>query len=419
MTANDPIDGQIGSWLRDEALAPAPIGRLERTLTAIDDRRPRPAWTAGVGAHWVGSGGTVVAAGGRQSLRRSAVVALVLLAVALVAGGLLLGAQLLQPAPDQPLPDYHLAYGLDGDVIVADWDGSKPVVIADGDPFGTAAERYFWAEDGAWSPDGRYLVYHGGAHGGAADPTVYVSDPAGNVVTSFPGTGLTWSPDSTKLATWAPASAAIEIRGINGELETSLPLPADTRFYGPVWSPGGSALLLGLHGPGGDRGIWRFPFDGSPPQPLLVDGSAITDLVFSPDSSLAFVAPALGSAQLSPRKRYLVRVIGDASGLELASDPVGGFLEPPPGVEMLWSPTGHHVAYPQWIGGVSVVDLRTGETTRLSLPGWMVDLHAWSPEGDRLLCGTLVKEQQMLWSVGLDGSPPVQLVSGTAAGDWQ
>ena len=28
--------------------------------------------------------------------------------------------------------DFHLAYGLDGDIFVADWDGRNPVRIADG-----------------------------------------------------------------------------------------------------------------------------------------------------------------------------------------------------------------------------------------------------------------------------------------------
>ena len=53
-----------------------------------------------------------------------------------------------------------LAYGVDGDIYVADWDGSNAVRIANGRPPNDCPA---WASIGRegpiWSPDGRYLAY--------------------------------------------------------------------------------------------------------------------------------------------------------------------------------------------------------------------------------------------------------------------
>ena len=79
-----------------------------------------------------------------------------------------------------------LAYGVDGDIYVADWDGSNAVRIAEGE---------YWGEGPIWSPDGRYLAFRDLAR------DVVISDPEGNVIAEFPGEGweIAWSPDSREL----------------------------------------------------------------------------------------------------------------------------------------------------------------------------------------------------------------------------
>jgi hypothetical protein len=435
----DDLAIRLSAWMVATAPTRVPTGMVTGALSRTASVRQRSALLAR-------SGLPAVVPGPRSlGFRWSAIAVVVLTAVALLAGGLLLGARLVQPPPTEP-GEPRLVYDLDGDVIVADRDGSDPVVIAEGNPLEAPAERFFWIEDGAWSPDGQRLVYHGGVPDPSGplkgpgprllDETVYVSDPAGDIVTSFPGTGSAWSPDGTRLATWARApesdfdadASAIEIHDTDGALDTTLTAPAEASRVGRwlAWTPGGGALLVGRQrsGPGDGGGLWRLPLDGTSPAPVLVDGAAIARLTFSPDGAFAFVQPASGAAGpagLSPRIRYLVRVVDDAVRLELASDLAGGTLELPPNVDLFWSPTGRHVAYARWIGGVDVVDLQTGETMRLSVPGWPVELRAWSSDGERLLVGTTartVDRVSVLWSVPLDGSPPVQLVSGTRSGDW-
>ena len=95
-----------------------------------------------------------------------------------------------------PAASGTLTYVLDGDIFVADPDGSNAVRIANGLPDnecerGSVGEDY-WAEGTMWSPDGRYVAYR---HTECSDPEfrggVEISDAEGNVITTFP-TGAGW-----------------------------------------------------------------------------------------------------------------------------------------------------------------------------------------------------------------------------------
>ena len=162
MTGHDDFDRTLAGWFEADALSPAPAGGLDRVLDATRRRRPRPAWLAGPGSRWVGETDTSGSRNGGRSLRRQglrwSIALIVLLAIAaLVGGALLVGARVFQPSPmptDSPTPSEgltdcssptaplplptgrlgHLAYGLDGDIFVADWDGRNPVRVADGLP---------------------------------------------------------------------------------------------------------------------------------------------------------------------------------------------------------------------------------------------------------------------------------------------
>ena len=200
----------------------------------------------------------------------------------LVVGMGIAGVRALQTAPTpagEPTPARlgDLAYALNGDIFVAEWDGSNSVKIADGRPSdewedGVLVEEHcgsgeYSADGPIWSPDGRYLAYwHSDCNAQAFQSDVVISDAEGNVVTSFPseGPGIAWSPDSTRVAVWdhwGEERSTIGVYGLKGERQTLLTLPFG---FGPgdlrlAWLPDGRSLLLGTT---------EIPLDGSTPRPL-------------------------------------------------------------------------------------------------------------------------------------------------------
>lgn len=316
----------------------------------------------------------------------------------------------VEPRP-APVASGALAYAFDGDIYVADPDGSNAVKISDGIPDagcgGVSEETYL-----SWSPDGRYLAFQRDCPSSEQDDMV-ITDPHGNAVAEFPtyggGWGFTWSPDSTRVAVWEPA-LTIGVYGVDGERQASLPEPTVTgggNSDGPGWMPDGSALLL--------FGYAVVPLDGSAGYELSLDGL---------DPSLG------GQATYSPDGTRVAVVTGnsitvlDAEG-SLVSE-VDRRLE---GVEA-WSPDGEHFGSLSH-GELNVVDAASGTVTVLPAATAALDggdeilgIRGFSPHGDRILYETGYETGDRiiataLWSIGVDGSDPRLVVAGTTEGDWR
>jgi dipeptidyl aminopeptidase/acylaminoacyl peptidase len=348
------------------------------------------------------------------------VVSSAMIALAIVFGGVVgarwLGASDRRPAVPPTPSEFHgsgdtLAYGVDGDVFLADADGSNAVKIADGGPVdgvrectpGEEAADYH-ANGTAWSPDGRYLAYWDWGCRVRPGGTVLISDAEGNVIASFPGMGwlISWSPDSTRVAVmdnWALAGqgdATIGVYGLDGVRQAALTVPSALvpgGDYSPVWSRDGSSILF--------HGV-QVPLDGDAPTPL----SGGFD-VYSPDGS-RFASFDHGSRL----------VVGDADGSDAqkAADP-GEFWD------LAWSPNGDLVAFqgdPTNPTELLVRDVATGaETSLLDVTRWSERLHVieFSPDGDRILFMRWDADggPGSLWSIGADGSDLRRLVDGI---DW-
>jgi hypothetical protein len=293
MTGHDDFDRTLAGWFEADALSPAPAGGLDRVLDATRHRRPRPAWLAGPGSHWIGEAHDAASGAGARSLphlgvRWYTVLILLLLIVALLGGAILVGARLLQPSPLPTGQLGHLAYGLDGDIYVADSDGRNPVRIADGAPgFGPAACGSDWGEGPMWSPDGQHLAYRS-ASSDRCGGTVVISDLVTKSVASFLGTGwiVSWSPDSTRVATWVELFQTIGIFGVDGVRQALLTVPPGCALPGdfdPVWSPDGTSLVI--------AGC-VVPVDGRTPGRLpAVDPRSHFDIAYSRDGArLAYIA---------------------------------------------------------------------------------------------------------------------------------
>ena len=354
----------------------------------------------------------------RRARRRLALNAAVGTLVGLtVLAGAFAGIRTIQAAPTPADPPVEprpapaasgtLAYALDGDIYVADLDGSNAVKIANGRPpsdcHGTPE---YWAEGPMWSPDGRYLAYRGANCDGPREEgdwsdVVIISDAEGNIVASFPSDGwdIGWSPDSTRVAVWDSLWETIGVYGVDGARQTQLTMPSGwqpTGDHDPGWMRDGTSLWV--------QNV-ELPLDGGTPRQLSWDPEA-----YSPDGShVAYVD-----------HRSLVVAEADGSNPQEMFGDFAAFT--------LWSPTGDRIAFVSFVSTpfmsdaqLRVLDVATGRVTSLIESSDYLSVIDFSPEGDRILFYRVEdggNGASSLWSINADGSDLRRLVAGTVTGDW-
>jgi Tol biopolymer transport system component len=405
MTGHTDFDRTLTGWFEADALSPAPAGDLDRVLDATRRRSPRPAWLATLGAHWVGAGADVRLFPPFR-LRWSTAIVLILVVAAFLGGAILIGARILQPSPQPTGRLGHLAYVLDGDIFVADWDGRNAIRIADGVPGGGPGVcGSFWGEGPMWSPDGSHLAYRSAweenCPGTIGDGKVFVSDPGGHVVVSFPGTGwlVSWSPDSSRVATWVELDKAVGIYGLDGVRQALLTVPPGCKSPGdfdPVWSPDGTSLVIAA---------CVVPVDGRAPRRASSDDPRSHHAAYSRD----------GTHVVFNDGGFLVVAAADGTHRRLLAERTDSIV---------WSPTGDRVAF-TWsfdAGGpnnLRVMEVANGNTRELTSAIQMAPLR-FSPEGDRILVSQKDHDNvPSLWTVNAFSSDTQRLVTGASWGDWQ
>jgi Tol biopolymer transport system component len=401
MTGQSDFDRTLTGWFEADARSLAPAGDLDRVLDATRRRSPRPAWLAGLGSHWVGAGPNVRLFPPIR-LRWSTAIVLILILAAIVGGASLVGALLQQPSPLPSGRLGHLAYGLDGDIFVGDWDGRNAVGIADGLPGGGPGQcDNFWGEGPMWSPDGRHLAYRSAWDDICRDGKVYISDPAGHVVASFPGASwlVSWSPDSTRVATWVELDNSVGIYGLDGVRQALLTVPPGCKSPGdfdPVWSPDGLTLVIAA---------CVVPVDGRAPRRAPLGDPRSQHATYSRDGTHVVFndGPFLVVAAADGTQRRLLAERGDS---------------------VVWSPTGDRIVF-TWsfdstgLDNLRVMDVPSGNARELTSAIQMAPLR-FSPEGDRILVWEKDhNDVPSLWAVNALGSNTQRLVTGSSWGDWQ
>ena len=318
----------------------------------------------------------------------------------------------IQPTP-VPIGTDRLAFGLHGDIYVADANGRNRVRIADGVAGPSLTCGTYWGEGPIWSPDGRYLAFRGeAARGGSCRGTVNIADPASGIIASFPAGGwlISWSPDSTRVAAWVHGPRTIGIYGLDGVRQALLTLPRGLMAPGdfdPAWSQDGASLLVPF-------GV-EVPVDRSPPRQLpATDPRTELSATYAPDGAhVVYIS----------RDGVLSLIVALADGSRPRVLVPGGTWNP------VWSPTGDRIAFDvQRMGRnhflapteIHMVDVASGRVTSVVGQGGTDDLGiiGFSSDGDRILFSRRHGGVSSLWSVRTDGSDPRLLVKGTDWGEW-
>jgi WD40 repeat protein len=323
-------------------------------------------------------------------------------------------------AADSPSPTVEpppartgqLAYTADGDVFLADSDGTKPIKIADGDP-----DRGTGFDSVAWSPDGRLLAYGGRS-------VVSVTDSTGTVQFSVGGCCGTWSPDGSLLATLSSTGAGSkEVDGTtdfvildrDGSVYAWLSVPGRPNFLSTGvqihWTPDGRSIsVTGLGAAISGR---LLPIDGGEPTTLPIAPAPGSTGYLSPDRTRI----------IGLQDGRLVTAAADGTGARqvLSSDAV------PPGVRwngVLWAPDGTRIAA---VGSTAssetlyLIDLVNGtvrivqqnpSTDQLSTP---ISPQSWSDTLDRILFSSGTD----LWMTGPDGSDARVIARNASHGKFQ
>jgi WD40 repeat protein len=367
--------------------------------------------------------------------------------VALAAGFVLVrsltsdGDPATQPAEPGPAPlSGAIAYDLRGHIHVAGLDGSNPVALDVVVALDDGCPGQVYTNTPSWSPDGRYLAFRRSAEcGDRTRRDVVIADLQGKVVAVFPapklGYEIGWSPDSTRVAVWdeygsRDGTYTIGVHGIDGS-EAQFEMPrgwAPSWSGGPIWTADGDSVIVSE---------LEVPLDGGTPREIAFHGTFMDRsgggwqgaLAYSPDGSqMAYGTPeglmVAGADGSDPR------VVSDDGAHTAAWSPNGQLIA----VASNGDGAGN-VANPenwngQWLTEQSpnrlrVVDVATGSATVLSAgePGTWFEVIGFSPEGDRVLFGEHrpVAAQpgtylDSIWSIGVDGSNPRQILVGTYSG---
>jgi len=169
-----------------------------------------------------------------------------------------------------------------GDLLVADADGSHPIVL---EPHITGMSP------AAWSPDDRELLFSGTLTGAAEQIFIVPADgstpPAQIGAVNLFNWGPNWSPDGTKVS--YVSGKQFWVMNRDGTEARSVSQGKYVEQSGGVWNPDGSGLIFEA-GDRNDHDLWLVGLDGRPERALAQSPRFEGAPAFSPDGQwVAFV----------------------------------------------------------------------------------------------------------------------------------
>ena len=338
-----------------------------------------------------------------------AVVVLIFLALLLTA---FVASLFVVGRPFRPVPAHlgHLAFAKDGEVYVANADGTDPVRVSDALAHGRQAEWPRWRGTalGWYESDvatgGNTVLDVLEQSGAAARP--FRTDLAG----VFPGRTTSLSPDATLLA--RVKTEAVELVSADGSVERILPPRGfagwDTSDLASLsWAPDGASLLVGACAQvpcfKGDparvdeHDLFLVPRDGHAPVRLATQDSPAWSALFSADGTqIAFVGchvvvpVRVGTIGCNDRGYNLGVMDRSGSNRRVLAEAAEGFGTD---LSFQWSPDGRRIAYSMSTGprgGMSIAGA-DGGIGPVAVKDGCTPI-AWSADGSRILAGCDVSQ---------------------------
>ena len=304
MTARRDVDRVIALWLTE--IAPeSHVDYLDETLGALDRVRQRPAWMSP--GRWLPMQMTLP----RVVVPRAApyFVLLALVLIGLIVALAVAGGQKRLPAPFGLAATGLMAFESDGDIVVADADGSgrRPLIATPGDQWSAIFSRRgdriaYWSAPELGDPASLFV-----ADADGSKPRLLTGDTTYAVPDALPG--LNWSPDDRSLAFTSDAGDLYVVETNGGDLRRIG--DNDHERHDPVWSPDGT--LIAYRGrphaddPYNTMSTWVIAPDGTSDQLVIpAAGNQEVDHVnpsWSPDGRSIIVHAGLYDIDIAEARR--------------------------------------------------------------------------------------------------------------------
>jgi Tol biopolymer transport system component len=422
MTERTSLDRELTAYLDGRGTNRAPAGLLETSLARVERTRQRPAW---------------LLVGRRLADRRPAVwtppvsARLVLVAVlvfALVIGALVAaGSQKRLPPPFGLARPGALVVSLGGHIGAMRPDGTGLSMLTSGPEIDSYP---------TWSPDGTRFAFTSYQEDSSAlivmdadgGHRITLADRLFGVADFGPAIGLSWSPDSRRIAFSARIGDAPEqqIYVTDADRSDATRIGAfDMYGVSPSWSPDGSLIAFKRVVPccgGPPASLWLMGADGSRPHqlsPVTGTREALTGTAWSPDGKkVAFLAPG------NDLNNDIFVINVDGTGVTNITHSLEDEFWPS------WSPDGRKIAFSRvalgasLLGtGVFVVDADGTNLIQVPTGTTGVSTPLWSPDGSRILGyieGGLGGADAIAVLDPTGRNPPVDIrLPGVGSASWQ
>jgi Tol biopolymer transport system component len=385
MSGDLDLERLLADWMASAAPSRAPSQAVDDAISTTGQRGPRPTLLALMRTSPMTTRPTTLV--GSWPMRAAYLLTILVVAIALAATSILIGARYLAQAADPTGPNGLIAVDSEGDILIADPDGTHARLLTTGPDIDIQP---------SFSPDGHRLAYFSTpAEGGAARLILMRPDgsdrreidaaPGWLFKTAIMGSpNISWSPDATRIATVVAGGTGSTLAVVDvgsGAFEPLEISSFDATFVS--WSPDGEWLAYIGRTLGGE--VFLIHPDGTEERsvsPTAADGPSYLSVDWSPDSR--HVTYSRSNETDDGFDAYAVDLARMEETL-LAGDE--------PGVGNLWwptySPVGARLASGGDLAGAAAVYTGRADGTDwspLAIPSPVTTEDVtWSPDGTSLL----------------------------------